>query len=105
YIFRDQLRIELWCLDFLNVDLDLLPLRHLGNLFCHFLDLGALASNHDARTRSENGYPDAVPCSLDHNFRNSSVLQLLLSIIPNLQVGVQNFRQLLWPVIPPLAPA
>ena len=48
-VLGHELRLEFRRLDFLDVDLDLLALRHLRDLLGHLLDLGAFAADHDAR--------------------------------------------------------
>src|SRR4051794_5849046 len=80
-VLGHELRVELRRLDLLNVDLDLLALRHLRNLFGHLLDLGAFASDDDARPGGVNGHTNRIPGALDDDLRDRCELQLLLHVI------------------------
>src|SRR5262245_33357463 len=95
-IFGNQLCVELRRLDFLDIDLHLLAVGHLGNFLRHLFDFRALPSDHNSRTRSMNGYANGIPCALDHNFRDRCKLQLFLHVIANLQIIVQKRGEFLW---------
>src|SRR6266536_1866148 len=60
-------------------------------VFCLKKKIGALASNYSSRTSDENIYTYVAPRALDYYFRDSCVLQLLLHVIPNLQISVHFF--------------
>src|SRR5205814_608331 len=90
HIFGDELCVEFRRFDFLDIDLHLFALGHLGNFFGNLLDLCALSSDHNPGTRGVDGHPNGIPRALNHNFRNGRELQLLLHIISNLQVAVQK---------------
>src|SRR4029077_7132900 len=63
-----------------------------------------LASDHNSRTRSVNGYANGIPRPLDHNFRDCRILQLLLHVVANLQIVVQKRGKFLWRSVPARAP-
>ncbi len=91
-VFRHELCIEFGGLDLLDVDLDLLALRHLRDLFGHLLDFGAFASDHDPGTRSVNGHANAVPGALDDDLGDRRKLQLLLHVIADLDIAMEKSR-------------
>src|SRR4029077_16792195 len=103
-VFGNQLRVDLRRLDFLDVNLHLFAVGHLGNFFRHLLDFRALASDHNSRTRSVNGYANGIPRPLDHNFRDCRKLQLLLHVVANLQIIVQKRGEFLRRSVPARAP-
>src|SRR5262249_41447287 len=86
YIFCDELSVEFWRLDFLDIDLDLFALGHFRNFFRHLFDLSALSSDYDPRPRGVNGHANGIPRPLDHNLRDGCELQFFLYVITNLQV-------------------
>src|SRR4030095_11006685 len=65
---------------------------------------GAFASDDDAGTRRENGYPNRIPRPFDHDFRNRGEQKLLLHVIANLDIAVQKLRHLLRGCIPARPP-
>src|SRR6266566_5779891 len=99
-----QLCIQLRRLDLLDVDLDLLALRHFRDLFRHLFDLRAFAPDHDPGTGGENRHANAVPRPLDHNLRDGGELQFFLHVAANFQIAMQKRRQFLRRSIPARTP-
>src|SRR5208282_5855578 len=93
HIFGDQLRIQLRCLNFLDINLDLFSARHPSDLFGHLLNLSALTTNHDSGPSRKNGNADAIPGPFDYNLRYRSHRELLLYKPADLQIGMQEFRK------------
>src|SRR6266566_383636 len=99
-----QLCIQLRRLDLLDVDLDLLALRHFRDLFRHLFDLRAFAADHDPGTGGENRHANAVPRPLDHDLRDGGELQFFLHIAANFQIAMQKRRQFLRRSVPARTP-
>src|SRR5436305_5176613 len=83
--FGNQLCIEFRLVHFLNVD-ENIPVRALLQLDFQFVDLGALASDDDARTRSFDDDPQLVSGTLDFNCAHAGRLQFVLQLFLELHV-------------------
>src|SRR5213593_659999 len=88
-VLGDELRVELRMDDLLDVEVDLLGRARL-QLVLQLLDLGALATDDDARPRGEDRDPRAVGRALDVDLRDAGVVELVLDDAPDLDVLVQE---------------
>src|SRR3989442_14152651 len=88
-VLGDELRVELRMDDLLDVEVDLLGRARL-QLVLQLLDLGALATDDDARPRGEDRDPRAVGRALDVDLRDAGVVELVLDEAPALDVLVQE---------------
>src|SRR5213593_4142555 len=88
-VLGDELRVELRMDDLLDVEVDLLGRARL-QLVLQLLDLGALATDDDARPRGEDRDPRAVGRALDVDLRDAGVVELVLDEAPDLDVLVQE---------------
>ena len=75
--FRNELRVELWLMDFLNID-EHFAFGLLREILLQLFDFRALASNNDAGTRRVNGHAQLVAGTIHFNGADTSGLQTLL---------------------------
>ena len=89
--FRHQLCIQLRLMHFLNVDKHF-PLGLLRQRSLQLFNLGALASDNDARPRGANRDPQLVARTIHFNRAHTSRLQLLAQTLFQLQIFLQQAR-------------
>src|SRR5581483_6833148 len=87
--FRDQLRVELGLVNFLNVDEDL-ALGALGHILFELFDFGALAADDDAGPRRADGDPQLVAGPVDFDRAHARRLQALAQRLTQFEIFLQQ---------------
>src|SRR5215216_6412107 len=91
--FGDQGGVELGLADFDDVDDDV-GIGDLGDPLAQLVDVGALLADHNARTRRMDGDSALLVRTLDHDARDSRLLELLVQDLADLDVLVQQLAVL-----------
>src|ERR1700722_1965437 len=87
--FGHQLRIELWFVNFLNID-ENFALGLLGEVALELLDFGALAPDNDTRPRGADGDPQLIAGPVHFNRADAGGFQPLAQRALQLQVFPQK---------------
>jgi hypothetical protein len=87
----DELRVEFGLPDLLDVDEDLLVRGELPQLCPQGLDFCAPLPDQDAGTRRVDVDDDLLPRPVDYDLGDSGVEELLLDVVPDVQILVELF--------------
>src|SRR5262249_2000936 len=95
----DELRVELRALDLVDVDVDVL-VRDRLQLPAERVDLDARSADHDPRARRVDVDVDPLLVLADQDVGQSGVRELLVDVLPDLDVFDQVLRELLLARVP-----
>src|SRR5690606_25547707 len=103
YTFGDQLGVQLRLANLLHVHMDR-NTHELAEIAPQALNVFALFAEHHARPRGVNGHQRVLGRPLDIDATDRSMTQLLLDVVPHLQVGIQIIGEIATIGVPGRAP-